>query len=354
MGSPRTDPVTNEPKNPTSNLDAGFGHTLNDHVWYMDDETRYLYAGTYNAATGSRNDPVNGPLLLHNMGAHLYRSPDDWYYSAVTTNGFSNLSDPYGGKFDFGVRTMTSTPAGVFVGTANDYYGLTVLRAREGTAPVVDLPGKLEVEASRSGGALLSWVAAIGGAGYQIWRAERLPILVRDDVNFENYNGVTGNKIPDIYVGEYQLVGTTTDVVFLDATVQSGHKYMYYVVTTGIDGTMSQPSSLVSFPVLLPPMTFAQSLAAVSKLARRQRFNASDPQGLQVSRQLMNAQTAAAACKLSTAANILDANAAAGETMYPDSVDIGILIGKLQRRIRLYNRFPAQVSTTEFCTGPTP
>ena len=66
-------------KYPVSGLDAGFGHSLNDHAWQMDDFYKYLYVGTYNAAIGSINDPLYGPLLLHNMGAHLYRTRDDWY-----------------------------------------------------------------------------------------------------------------------------------------------------------------------------------------------------------------------------------------------------------------------------------
>jgi hypothetical protein len=57
------DPVTGQWKYPTSNLDAGFGSTLNDHVWYQDDPNNYLYAGTYNAGSGERNDPVFGPEL---------------------------------------------------------------------------------------------------------------------------------------------------------------------------------------------------------------------------------------------------------------------------------------------------
>ena len=132
IGPPRVVPSPDggsEWKYPVSGLDAGFGHTLNDHAWQADDPFRFLYIGTYNASIASKDDPVNGPLLLHNMGAHLYRTPDGWYYSPITTNGFANPSDPHGGPFDYGIRTMASTPHGMFLGTANDSYGLAIFRA---------------------------------------------------------------------------------------------------------------------------------------------------------------------------------------------------------------------------------
>src|SRR5262249_2167090 len=217
VGQPRVVPLTGEWKYPISNLDAGFGHTLNDHAWQMNDPYNYLYVGTYNASTGSRFDPVFGPLLLHNMGAHLYRTPDSWYFSPVTTNGFASPSDPLGGKFDYGIRTMASTPYGAFLGTVNDYYGLTIFRALKRSSPDVRAPNRLETEPTRTGGALLSWLTGTRAQSYLIFRAEILPILIRDDLNIEGWNGVTGNKIPDTYVSEYQQIGSTTDVLFVDS-----------------------------------------------------------------------------------------------------------------------------------------
>ena len=105
------------------------GLTLNDHVWYMADANNYLYAGTYNASTGSHTDPVYGPILQPTMGAQMFVTGDDWHWTAVTTNGFSNPADPHGGMCGLRVCTMSNTPYGMFVGTANDYYGLTVFRA---------------------------------------------------------------------------------------------------------------------------------------------------------------------------------------------------------------------------------
>uniref|UniRef100_Q026U6 Fibronectin type-III domain-containing protein n=1 Tax=Solibacter usitatus (strain Ellin6076) TaxID=234267 RepID=Q026U6_SOLUE len=353
MGTPRIDPVTYQWKYPLSNLDAGFGLTLNDHVWYQDDPYNYLYAGTYNADSGSRNDPVFGPELLPSMGGHLYVTPDDWYFTAVTTTGFSNVADPHGGKFDYGFRTMASTPYGMFLGTANDYYGLMVFRATKAASPPVQAPGRLIVEPTSLGSALLSWRSGLNATSYQVWRAQLLPILVRDDVNFEGWNGVNGTKIPDVYVSAYQLIGTTTDVTFLDSTVQPGMRYMYYIVGVGTRG-VSPPSNLVTFPLLLPSVTFTQLLSEVSTLVQRQRFAAPDAQGTQARQQIVAAQAAAAACQITTAINTLTPQSTSRAVLVPDLVDYQVLVDKLIRRLQLFSRFPTQMITSEFCTGSIP
>jgi hypothetical protein len=355
MGSPRLDPVTKQMKYPTSNLDAGFGETLNDHVWYQDDIYGFMYAGTYHATTGSRFDPTYGAALAHNMGAHLYRTPDDWYYSAVTMNGFSDPSDPRGGKFDYGVRTMKSTPYGMFLGTANDYYGTEIFRASRGPDPKVESPGNLEIEPTKSGGALLSWLPSQHAVSYQVFRAPILPILIRTDQSFEDFNGVTGDKIPDTFVGVFQQIATTSDTFFLDSTVQTASRYMYYIVGAGRDGAASQPSNLSTFPLLLPPVTFAQALSKLNTLALRRRFgDDDDSQGSQATERLQKAQAAAGACKIETAIDNLDPESASDGVMFPDSIDIGVIFGKLVRRLQLFSRFPTQVVATEFCPGATP
>ena len=352
VGVPRIDPVTHEAKNPISGLDAGFGHTLNDHAWRMEDDYNFMYVGTYNASTGSRFDPVFGPLLLHNMGAHLYRTLDDWYYSAVTTDGFANPADPYGGKFDFGVRTMTTTPYGLFLGTANDYYGLAIFRATKHPSPQMDSPARLEVEKTKAGSALLSWLPSHPTKSYRVFRAEILPILIRDDLNFEGWNGATGTKIPDTYVGQYSQIGATADVTFIDSTVQTGHRYMYYVAGVTPFGILSEPSNLITFPLLLPSITFAELLHDVDRWAQRQRFVASDPTGSKARQQLLNAQALAAKCLPDKALSQLNPSSASGTVLNPDSVDVEILFSKMQRRLQLLKQYPQQVQSDEYCTAP--
>jgi hypothetical protein len=368
MGTPRVDPVTNEWKYPTSNLGPGFGLSLNDHVWYQDDPNNYLYAGTYNASIGSYTDPVNGPLLQPTMGAQLFDTPDDWHWTAVTTTGFTNLGDPHGGMWDYGIRTMASTPYGVFLGTANDFFGLAILQGNIGPSPPVQPPGSLEIEPAQSGGALLSWLAGLNATSYQIWRAPLIPIQARQNLSFEGFNGPLFGieDIPDVYIGAYQLIGTTASLMFYDSTVPSviqppypGQSnppggYMYYIVGVSAKGLVSPQSNLVTFPLLLPPVTFAQLLTEVNTLALRGRFVSTDPQGANEIKQIVAAQTAAAACQITTAISTLRPQTNSRAVLTPDQVDYQVLVAKLIRRLQVYGQFPTQVITSEFCSTGAP
>lgn len=352
VGPPRLVPLRGggaEWKYPTSNLDAGFGHTLNDHAWQMDAPYGQLYIGTYNASVASKNDPVNGPLLMHNMGAHLYRTKDGWYHTAVTTKGFTDPLDPHGGRFDYGIRTMAVTPYGTFFGTTNDFYGLAIFRANLSKSPRPDPPDRLEIEPAKSGGALLSWRPSAGATSYQVWRAEILPIFVRDDVNFEAWNGVFGNKIPDTYVSEYEQVGTTQDPFFIDSTVHPDKRYMYYVVMAG-PGQLSEQSNLVTFPVLAPPMTFAQLSLELERLDERHRFHGPSVRLARVRQQIADAQTLAANCEIASAIKSLDPEKSSTIARKPEAIDLEVIMSKLVRRLEMFDRLPQEVGSDEFCT----
>jgi hypothetical protein len=366
IGQPRIVPSPDggsEWKYPVSGLDAGFGHSLNDHAWQMDDPYGQLYIGTYNASIGSKDDPVYGPLLAHNMGAHLYRTPDGWYYSAITTNGFANPLDPYGGRFDYGIRTMAKTPRGAFLGTANDDHGLAIFRFRPSArGPSAPRPAdRLEIEPSRDAGALLSWHGApndhdhdheIGAHEYQIWRAEVHPIFVRDDLNFEAWNGVTGTKLPDTYVGPYEQIGVTHASIFIDSTVQPGNRYMYYVLVEAEPGEVSDQSNLVTFPLLTPPVTFTQLVHEVDRLDQRERFRNPVKRMTKVRRQIAHAHSLAERCEITEAIRILNPERASRHVVEPEATDLEILMSKLERRLTLFRQFPQDVSSDEFCTSP--
>ena len=57
-------------------------------------------------------------------GFELWRSPDGVNWYPITQNGFEN---PY----NDGVRTLQSTPLGLFVGTANPFGPEVAVRVRE-------------------------------------------------------------------------------------------------------------------------------------------------------------------------------------------------------------------------------
>jgi len=353
IGPPRAVPQRGggfEWKYPISGLDAGFGHTLNDHAWQMDHLNQHLYIGTYNASIGSKRDPVHEPLLKHNMGAHLYRTKNGWYHSAVTTSGFANPSDPFGGRFDYGIRTMAVTPHGAFFGTANDFYGLAIFRANPGSARGPAPPERVEIESTGSGGALLSWESAPGNSSYEIWRAEIHPVLVRDEVNFENWNGQFGNKIPDTYVGPYERIAVSRDSNFIDSTVLPGKRYMYHVLAEA-RGQVSEQSNLVTFPPLAPPITFARLLDEVDRFRERGRFRRPAVRGARVRAQIAEAQTAAARCQMEDALGMLQPRQASTAVLRPEAADLEILMAKLVRRLQLFQRLPQEVSSDEFCSS---
>jgi len=369
VGQPREVPLPaggSEWKYPLSNLNAGFGHTLNDHAWQMEDMFRYQYVGTYNASTGARLDPVWGPLLAHNMGAHLYRTNDGWHYSAITTNGFASPDDPYGGKFDYGIRTMAATPHGAFFGLTNDHYGLSIFRARTRGSNRPDPPDGLEIEAGATGAAVLSWQREPRAKSYEIWRAEVNPIQIRDDINVEAWEIVFNgqppcawqltpglticNKIPDRYVGPYQRIGTTEDEFFTDSTVLPDKTYMYYVLTVAQHGVVSDQSNLTTFPLLLPPVTFTQLLHEIDQWESRQRFS-SPNQLIRLRRRVLAAQTFAAQCQLARATSRLTAVQRSTPVMQPEATDLDVLVSKLIQRMTLYEQVPQEVVSTEFCSG---
>jgi hypothetical protein len=106
-GTPRFTPVG--VKVPLSLMGPGFGDSENSVFWAIAAHDECLYAGSHNntiwrnALSGARE--MTG-------GFHLWASCDGETWSPITLDGFG---DPY----SCGVRTMVSTPHGLFLGTLN-------------------------------------------------------------------------------------------------------------------------------------------------------------------------------------------------------------------------------------------
>src|SRR5574341_9005 len=81
----------------------------------------HLYLGTMKMSTHLRNIPGAEAALKPNYGFDLYETTDGQHFAPITVNGF-------GDKFAFGVRSFASTPYGLFLGTANGWYGLQIWR----------------------------------------------------------------------------------------------------------------------------------------------------------------------------------------------------------------------------------
>jgi hypothetical protein len=105
---------------PLSGLGAGYDWSLNQLTWRMGVHGNALYIGTMDLSTMYKNHPVLGDLLRPHMGFDLGVSVDGRNISFITRNSFDN------DLFDLGVRGFVSTPCGLFVGVADDFYGLEI------------------------------------------------------------------------------------------------------------------------------------------------------------------------------------------------------------------------------------
>jgi hypothetical protein len=259
-----------ELKVPISGLDAGFGLSLNDHAWQMLEFEGSLYIGTYNVSTWYRNHSVYGPAVQNSLGAHLYRTDDGWYFTPVTTDGFADRADPFGGRFDYGIRTMAATPYGAFFGTANDFHGLAIFRAESGSdagsdseVPSVcdclfeptsdfrpDPPERLDVETGASGLPLVSWRAP-RAARSQVWRTPVSPARFRESLNyfgqgFNIFNG-TFDLISDALIGPYEPIAVVEhcSVEVDDRVLRTTEKFLARSTLSSADTLIVAPAQRV-------------------------------------------------------------------------------------------------------------
>jgi hypothetical protein len=116
-------------KAPLSGLGPGFDNFFNGYFWRMVDHQGCLYLGTFDwsvflpYADKTRMLPQL-KRYIQNVGAgniagsqggfDLWRTRDGVRWIPVTTTGLNN---PY----NYGARTMVSTPIGLLVGTANPF-----------------------------------------------------------------------------------------------------------------------------------------------------------------------------------------------------------------------------------------
>ena len=120
MGRDRQGPRTlpdGTTKSPLSGLGVGFGFNYNNHMWRQEIFDSRLYVGTFNEATELRFD--NPTFLNGKEGFNLWYTDDGVNFTLVDNQGFED-------KFNDGVRSLISTPYGLFLGTANQYFGLEI------------------------------------------------------------------------------------------------------------------------------------------------------------------------------------------------------------------------------------
>lgn len=126
-------------QNPLSQYRPGYGWYMNAYCWYMEEHNGYLYLGTWDLSRtivylgnqAERVAPRFRRLLNYlvadpgdwrsPVGGDLYRSQDGVHWEPVFLDGFDNPDN-------HGIRTLESTPMGLFVGTENPFTRLEVWR----------------------------------------------------------------------------------------------------------------------------------------------------------------------------------------------------------------------------------
>lgn len=140
-------------KVPLSGYGAGFNKIFNGYIWKMEAYNGYIYAGTLNwcgmlpfldmkkLSYAKRMNMKRWGIesMMENFaGCHLWRTRNGSEWEPVTQHGFGN---PY----NQGVRTMTSTPYGLFIGLSNPYGPEIAARTPDGWEYVPNPLGGLEI-----------------------------------------------------------------------------------------------------------------------------------------------------------------------------------------------------------------
>ncbi len=108
-------------KAPLSGYWSGFGNYFNGYFWRLLDHENWLYLGTLDNSTFLpylNLDNVPPQLIAYIVewqgGFDLWKSYDGVHWYRITKLGFDN-------PLNIGIRTLESTPVGMFVGTANPF-----------------------------------------------------------------------------------------------------------------------------------------------------------------------------------------------------------------------------------------
>jgi hypothetical protein len=331
--------------NPISGLPQGFGNWLIGHVWRMESHEGSLYVGTWDFSTFLRIVPLIGPWIDLESGFDLWKTEDGIHWSQITRNGLDS-------KFNHGVRGLESTPYGLFLGTTNPWDGTQVylgepsapapLRARStasmsaasrGSSTIRSLslasPRQLDVE-GQEGGAVLAWESSGRAARFRILRATHTP-------NRE----IGARELPSEawLVGDYDLIGTTTEAFYRDATVSEEYRYSYFVQAEGAQGELSGPSNIVTAPSLALPITFESVQDTMRSMAQKRKFR-SPRAGARYSNDLTGARAAAEKGQLLRAQRLLDSlhkriEQSSRELDRLAAEDLAVLVSRLSRRVKL-------------------
>jgi hypothetical protein len=260
------------PINPLSGLDVGFSWFLNQHMWRQAVHDGRLYVGTFDESVLLRYD-TGASAWEPEFGFDLWWTQDGAYFSQVDQQGFED-------GYNMGVRTLESTPIGLFLGTANPFYGLNVYRGSNTTPDVLPTTGTLsgssdavqpnpplhvQVEGA-PGGVLLSWDAPSGGAQqYHVFRRSYDPIKVE-------IAGVGDASAAYNASNRWDEIGVTDKLTFADSSASLLGRYAYQIKSDNGQGALSEYSNFVIFPSAAPSVVFNNVWEELNKLVVGGKF----------------------------------------------------------------------------------
>jgi hypothetical protein len=285
VGEPRLTP--HGLKTPLSGLGIGFGSWFNGHFWRMGVHGEYLYVTTWDWSVSLRFISSIDQIFNHHYGFDLYRSRDGVHWEAVTRTGIDD-------GVNSGGRSILSTPAGLFLGTARPDGGASLYRCSHPSCgdPAVEPPGtiiaspkQLHAVSEQTSGrtAIINWEAVPGAVRYRVYRATAVGLSQFLPGAFESFPvpGVGDVTMADIRNGVLDFLctpSTESICMFIDAIKTSAlpdvpmslpmpfvqvrvtaatsfaepaptaYQSLYFVRAEDAMGNLSRPSNFVGAP----------------------------------------------------------------------------------------------------------
>ncbi|HLG74018.1 MAG TPA: hypothetical protein VK009_26665, partial [Chloroflexota bacterium] len=258
---------------PLSGMSDGFNNPFNVHVWRMTEFNGQLYAGTNDDSWTFRGSSLDATLRPQ-FGFDLFATPDGVTWNMITQDGF-------GHPYDFGLRVMSATPSGLFLGSVDYVSGTSIYLCTGSCAPSV--PAATQLSASgQPTGVSLSWLGSSAASQYLVLRAIYTPnssvgvspsilnipsLPTTDWIHLPHIAGNDYFSPTTLIPGGYTNAGSSTTTSFLDTGVAGLTQYSYYVLAQNAGGNTSLPSNtaMVTTPLLTGTTTpTVTSTASVS------------------------------------------------------------------------------------------
>ncbi len=282
MGDPRL--INGVRKAPLSGLTSGFGWYFNQHVWRMADYQGVLYASTYDSSTVWKNTSL-WQSLQPMIGFDLWASLDGLTWLPVTQNGF-------GDPFSYGGRTLAATDQGLFVGSANPYYGLRIWQGALSSTALQAAPTNLQSDATGNQGEVaLAWDAPSTATVFHVFRSQEKQVALPWTHPSDPTSAGASITWPHrIWVpSAYTEIGTSSTPHFVDTNARLDGHTSYYVVAQDARGNLSLPSNVTLATRTVPLPTLKLVIAAAKHIADRGHLTATQASAIQQSLQQIQA-----------------------------------------------------------------